>query len=106
METRIRIAQRLYSLILKPRRQSLQMKMFFTSPRNSVVAHESLFKQLNCTKFLAPTPRPPPVTAILDAFKMDVLEVPSVDELLNTPHPHFEFSKTYPEAAKERMVVV
>ncbi|PLB43654.1 NRPS-like enzyme [Aspergillus steynii IBT 23096] len=80
--------------------------MFYTSPRNSVVAHESLFKELNCTKFLSPTPRPPPVTAILDAFKMDVLEVPSVDELLNTPYPHFEFSKTYPEAAGERLVVV
>ncbi|KAH8426117.1 uncharacterized protein LDX57_003859 [Aspergillus melleus] len=80
--------------------------MFYTSPRNSVVAHETLFKQLDCTKFLAPTPRPPPVTAILDAFKMDVLDVPSVDELLDTPYPHFEFSRTYPEAAGERLVVV
>ncbi|KAJ0426802.1 acetyl-CoA synthetase-like protein [Aspergillus carlsbadensis] len=80
--------------------------MFFTSPRNSVAAHSSLLTRLNCTKFLAPVPRPPPVTAILEAHTIDVLDVPSIDTLLDQDHPHFEFTKTYTEASGERLAVV
>ncbi|KAF7595540.1 hypothetical protein BBP40_005575 [Aspergillus hancockii] len=80
--------------------------MFLTSPRNSVVAHNSLFACLNCTKFVATAPRLPPVAAILDAHQLEVLEVPGVDELVNTEYPHFKYTKTYPEAATENLVVV
>lgn len=80
--------------------------MFFTSPRNSVSAHGSLFERLNCTKIVAPTPRPPPVTAIINAIEISVLEAPSVDDLLNKEHPHFEYSKSFPEAAAEKLVAM
>lgn len=80
--------------------------MFLTSPRNSVAAHRSLLDRLNCTKLVAPVPRPPPITAILEAQTLDVLEVPSIDDLLNTEYPHFEYAKTYPEAAGETFAVM
>jgi hypothetical protein len=80
--------------------------MFLTSPRNSVAAHSRLLDRLNCTKFLAPVPRPPQVAAILEANTVDVLDVPSVDTLLDRDYPHFEFSKTYAEAANERLAVM
>ncbi|KAL2835427.1 hypothetical protein BJY01DRAFT_259225 [Aspergillus pseudoustus] len=80
--------------------------MFLTSPRNSVAAHSSLFERLSCTKLVSPVPRPPPVTAILEARALDVLDVPSVDELLTTKYPHFGFTKTYADAALETVAVI
>lgn len=80
--------------------------LFLLSPRNSVAANESLLKQMHCTKFVTPTPRPPPVAAVLDALELDALEVPSVEDLLSKEYPHFEYPKSYPENRDERMVVV
>ncbi|PWY68955.1 NRPS-like enzyme [Aspergillus sclerotioniger CBS 115572] len=80
--------------------------LFLTSPRNSVAAHQSLFQGLNCTKILAPSPCPAAVTAIREAIPMDIFEVPSVEHLLDIEHPHFEFLKTYPEHAEEKLVIV
>ena len=50
--------------------------MFLTSPRNSVVAHSSLLKRLNCTTLISPVPQPPPVTTILEEYPLNVLDVP------------------------------
>ncbi|KAJ5118014.1 secondary metabolism biosynthetic enzyme [Penicillium atrosanguineum] len=80
--------------------------IFLTSPRNSIAAHESLLKSLECTKFLFSSPRPPPVTAVVDALQLESLDVPSVEDLLSTKHPHVEYDKTYPEDAADKMVVV
>jgi hypothetical protein len=46
------------------------------------------------------------VNAILDAHQLEVLDAPGVDDLLNKEYPHFEYSKTYPGAATENLVVV
>jgi hypothetical protein len=73
--------------------------MYFPSPRNSIPAHRSLLEALNCTKLVSPTPRPPPVDAILAAREMQVLNVPSVDELLEKEYPPFPYTKTASEAA-------
>ncbi|GFN18907.1 NRPS-like enzyme [Aspergillus tubingensis] len=81
-------------------------RMFLTSPRNSVAAHSSLFNRLSCTKLVTPVPHPPPVKAILEGHTLDILEVPSVDELISKEYAHFEFSKTYPEAAGEVLAVI
>ncbi|KAI2996525.1 hypothetical protein CBS147346_9312 [Aspergillus niger] len=81
-------------------------RMFLTSPRNSVAAHSSLFNRLSCTKLVTPVPHPPPVKAILEGQTLDVLEVPGVDELISKEHAHFEFSKSYPEAAGEILAVI
>ncbi|KAF9892148.1 hypothetical protein FE257_002554 [Aspergillus nanangensis] len=80
--------------------------MFLTSPRNSVEAHGSLFQRLNCIKLVAPVPRPPPVTAIQEAVALDILDAPSVDELLQTEYSHFPFEKSYPAAAGETLAVI
>ncbi|OOF90646.1 hypothetical protein ASPCADRAFT_178602 [Aspergillus carbonarius ITEM 5010] len=37
---------------------------------------------------------------------LDVLDVPSVDDLVNKEYPHFDFHKTYPEAAEETLAVI
>ncbi|KAJ6103833.1 NRPS-like enzyme [Penicillium sp. IBT 16267x] len=80
--------------------------MFLPSPRNSLAAHQALLKKLNCTTLLVPAPRPPFVTAIIDALPLKVVEVPSLDTLLATEHPFFKYSKTYPEAGNDRLVVL
>ncbi|KAE8146594.1 hypothetical protein BDV25DRAFT_143558 [Aspergillus avenaceus] len=80
--------------------------MFLTSPRNSTAAHISLFERLQCTKLLSPVPKPPAVTTILEEQTVDILEVPSIDELIINVHLHFEYGKTYPEAAREPFAVL
>lgn len=50
---------------------------------------------------LSPTPRPPPVTAILHAHELRILEVPSVDRLLDEQYPHFPVVKTFAEALSD-----
>ncbi|KAJ5183863.1 NRPS-like enzyme [Penicillium capsulatum] len=80
--------------------------MLLLSPRNSIAANENLLLVTGCTKFIAPTPRPPPVTALLSALKLDVLEAPSTDDLLGKEYPHFEYAKSYPENKDDRLVVL
>lgn len=77
-----------------------------TSPRNSVAAQDYLFKQLNCTKLLSSAPRPPPVAAIAGSLEVDIIEVPSVDDLMKQEYPHFEYARTYPEHVLDRVVVM
>lgn len=73
--------------------------MYYPSPRNSASAHRNLLEKLNCTKLISPSPRPPPVDVILAARKMQVLDIPSVDELLEKEYPFFPYTKTTAEAA-------
>ncbi|RAH54357.1 NRPS-like enzyme [Aspergillus piperis CBS 112811] len=80
--------------------------MFLTSPRNSAVAHQSLFIKLGCTTLLAPSPRPPFIAGIVDAHSVKVVDVPSMAELLATQYPVFPYHKTYPEAAHDRLVIL
>ncbi|TVY56661.1 Non-canonical non-ribosomal peptide synthetase FUB8 [Lachnellula cervina] len=80
-------------------------KILFTSPRNSIAAHVNLFDILDCKVILAPTPRPPPTTAILAEHTMQILEVPSVEHLITTKYPFFPFNKTFGHAWNEPLVV-
>ncbi|KAJ5591981.1 uncharacterized protein N7459_002350 [Penicillium hispanicum] len=80
--------------------------LFLTSPRNSMAAHECLFKTLHCDKLITPMPRSPPATAMLDALSIQAFEIPSVDELLTNVYPHFEYPKTYPENASDIMMIL
>ncbi|RAL08514.1 NRPS-like enzyme [Aspergillus homomorphus CBS 101889] len=81
--------------------------MFLTSPRNSALAHQTLLEKLECTRLVAPVPRPPPAAAILEAVpSLEVYDVPSVEELLTTEYPHFQYAKTYPDAAREPLAII
>ncbi|GLB20862.1 putative NRPS-like protein biosynthetic cluster [Aspergillus tubingensis] len=80
--------------------------MFLTSPRNSAVAHQSLFTKLGCATLLTPSPRPPFIAGIVDAHSVKVADVPSMAELLATEYPVFPYHKTYPAAAHDRLVIL
>ncbi|KAJ5929819.1 acetyl-CoA synthetase-like protein [Penicillium verhagenii] len=80
--------------------------MFLTSPRNSIAAHQSLLDKLKCTTLLASNPRLPFVAAILDAIPLTVIDVPDVEDLLATEYPVFEYSKSYPKDASDRLLVL
>ncbi|KAJ5717801.1 NRPS-like enzyme [Penicillium malachiteum] len=80
--------------------------MFFTSPRNSIAAHKSLLERLECTTFLTPVPRPPFVGPILEGCSVKSIDIPSLEALLTTEYPHFEYHKTYPEAGPEPIVIL
>ncbi|KAE8399727.1 hypothetical protein BDV37DRAFT_275084 [Aspergillus pseudonomiae] len=78
--------------------------MFLTSPRNSVVAHSSLLKRLNCTTLISPVPQPPPVTTILEEYPLNVLDVPvHTSGSTGIPKPIFW---THDTACKHMEVVV
>ncbi|KAJ5900060.1 NRPS-like enzyme [Penicillium taxi] len=80
--------------------------MFFPSPRNSVAANESLFKNIRCTRILTPTVRSPLVATTIDSLGLTAHDVPGVDELLAGNYAHFPYTKTYPESANDRFVVL
>ncbi|MCJ1263406.1 hypothetical protein MMC22_003276 [Lobaria immixta] len=44
--------------------------MFLASPRDNVAAQINLLSRLKCKTMISPSPRPPPVTAILDAYEL------------------------------------
>jgi len=80
--------------------------MFLPSPRNSITAQVELIKKLDCKIMLSPTPQLAPTTAILSAIELQVLEVPSVEELLDTKYPHFPYNKSYESAFLEPIFAV
>lgn len=65
--------------------------MFLASPRDNVAAQINLLSRLKCKTMISPSPRPPPVTAILDAYELRVLEIPNVQELLSKKSPQIPF---------------
>jgi hypothetical protein len=80
--------------------------MFFTSPRNSIAAQRSLLERLQCNILLSPNPRPPYTTALADACGLSILEVPSVEDLLDEQHDFFPFERAYEEALSEPFLAV
>ncbi|KAJ5263339.1 NRPS-like enzyme [Penicillium angulare] len=80
--------------------------MFMTSPRNSAEAHRSLLKTLDCNTLLTPVPRPPFIGAILEAHPVNTLDIPSLETLLTSEYPHFEFSKSLSEVLHEKFAIV
>lgn len=80
--------------------------MFLPSPRNSVEAHRSLLQRLECKTLLTPVPRPPFIANILAAHPLRTLDLPSVNTLVETEYPHFEYSKKYPEDVNDRLAVL
>lgn len=80
--------------------------MFLTSPRNSVAAQVNLFDRLKCKVLLSPNPRPPSVTVIIAAHEIRLVEVPSVNELLEKIHPYFPYDNNYHEALNQPLFAV
>ena len=57
---------------------------------------------------LTPSARPAPVLAILGAqeHELRVLEIPTVDDLLEKEYPAFEYKKTFEEARRDPFVAL
>ncbi|KZF24690.1 L-aminoadipate-semialdehyde dehydrogenase [Xylona heveae TC161] len=75
-------------------------KVLFTSPRNSLEGHLSLFKATGCTSFLYA--RSMRVDDILEESKLRSLVVPELEELLHaTSVPHYPFDEDF-ESARDK----
>ncbi|KAI4091535.1 MAG: hypothetical protein LQ339_008106 [Xanthoria mediterranea] len=82
-------------------------KMLLISPRNNVQDHISLFEETQCRVLLAPTaPRSPVVQAISEGYTLEILDSPSLQELLDNSYPFYHYHKTFAEARKEPFFVV
>ncbi|KAL8917524.1 MAG: hypothetical protein Q9172_005812 [Xanthocarpia lactea] len=82
-------------------------KMLLISPRNTVQDHISLFEETQCRVLLAPTaPRSSVVQAISGVYKMQILDSPSLQELLDNSYPFYHYRKSFAEARKEPFFVV
>ncbi|KAI5925742.1 putative NRPS-like enzyme [Camillea tinctor] len=80
--------------------------LFLTSPRNSPAAHQSLFAALECKTLVTTAPTPPSAQAVIDAVNPRQLAVPSVDELVQKPYPHFVYKKTYEEGRLDPLWII
>lgn len=69
-------------------------------------AHINLFNLLNCRKLVTPTPRPQAITAIVASHEIEVLEIPTVAELLEKVHPHYPYEKSFEQARTDPLVVL
>lgn len=71
-----------------------------------MVAHTSLLNRLGCMTIAAPSRKMPQVADILEALPLRFLQVPSVDELLQTKYPVFPFQKTLATAGNEPLMII
>ncbi|KAL8902865.1 MAG: hypothetical protein Q9207_004330 [Kuettlingeria erythrocarpa] len=82
-------------------------KMLLISPRNTVEDHISLFEETQCRVLLAPiAPRSPVVQAISGVYTLQILDSPSLQELLDNSYPFYHYRKAFAEARKEPFFVV
>ncbi|KAK8075277.1 hypothetical protein PG997_009940 [Apiospora hydei] len=80
--------------------------LFLTSPRNSAEAHRSLFKSLDCRTLMTPESIPPAAHPILETVAPRHLLIPSVEELLQTVYPSYEYRKTLEEGLQDPIMII
>ncbi|MCJ1249488.1 hypothetical protein MMC30_006712 [Trapelia coarctata] len=83
-------------------------KILLLSPRNSVSAQLHLLRTTDCKVLITPIQRPTAVTAILSAQNngLRVLEIPPVDELLNTHSLPFHYGRSFDQARQHPLTVM
>nr|AIT18914.1 chitinase [Hirsutella thompsonii] len=80
--------------------------VLFSSPRNGVSAHIDLFNAVDCSILATVEPRPPVVNHILSEHSIQVLSLPTLQELLNAQVTPFPYAKTYAEARCDPFLVI
>ncbi|KAK5055282.1 hypothetical protein LTR84_013032 [Exophiala bonariae] len=81
-------------------------KTFLPSPRNSQAAFVSLLNQLECKYLVATTPEAPCVPLIEGSCKVEKLNLPSLQELLDSQRvPEYPYVETW-EGAKDHPIFV
>ncbi|KAM0164035.1 hypothetical protein ACHAPG_000785 [Botrytis cinerea] len=82
-------------------------KLLLTSSRNTPEATKSLFKATDCQVLLTTDPKPPTVAPVVQTHDhLQVLSVPSIEELLNSTYEHFPYDKTFESAKREPLVAL
>ncbi|KAK7962758.1 NRPS-like protein biosynthetic cluster [Apiospora aurea] len=84
----------------------ISQQLFLTSPRNSAEAHRSLFGALHCRSIITPEPIPPAAHPILETVSPRHLLIPSVEELLQTVYPSYEYRKTLEEGLQDPIMII
>lgn len=80
------------------------LQTLFNSPRNSIDAHISLFKGQNCHTMIVPALQPLYVAPLLAAHPMRLLQLPKLEELLNSRALHYPYKKTFHEGYRDPLV--
>ncbi|KAJ5389916.1 uncharacterized protein N7496_000984 [Penicillium cataractarum] len=85
-------------------------KMFFPSPRNSIVAQKELLARTECKTLLTPDPEPPMVTSLLRESPMNTIRIPSLEELFMNdaslvPYPYIHGQKSL-DVVRDQPVLV
>ena len=63
-------------------------------------------KLVECKTMLTPEGRLPVIDNILEDYKMRMLQIPKLDELLEHTYPDFPFDKSFEDARNEPLVVL
>lgn len=66
-----------------------------TSDRNSVAAQLSLFDDLNCTTIVTTNPPVPAAAAIVTERSMNIVDLPTLEELLSKTYPKYPYDKDF-----------
>ena len=82
------------------------MQMLFTSLRYSIVAQTNLIKSVACKTLLAPEPRPPVTNAILESCELQVLKVPTIEDLFDSDFAHYPYEKSFENARHELLMIL
>ncbi|KAI0020288.1 putative NRPS-like enzyme [Xylariomycetidae sp. FL0641] len=80
--------------------------LFFTSPRNSPVAHVALFNALQCSTLVTTHPIPPPALGVIESVHPKILTAPGVDELLDNVYPPFAYGQTFEEGKSDPFWII
>ncbi|EED20986.1 NRPS-like enzyme, putative [Talaromyces stipitatus ATCC 10500] len=88
----------------------IRLKVFLPSPRNSSVTNLSLLEQTQCTK-LCYSPESPDIAASAQALQkasktLQVLEFPSLDELLKAQCASVPYSVNFDQVRQEPIVIL
>ena len=75
------------------------------SPRFSTAAHINFIKQINCKTMLMPEGHSPVSADVLEQYTQRC-HVPSLEELFEQKHAHYDFKKTFEQARKEPLVML
>ncbi|KAH8798369.1 hypothetical protein F5884DRAFT_825466 [Xylogone sp. PMI_703] len=71
--------------------------------------HLDLFKKLDCKTIIVPNPRPPIVSEMVSSTSPDillqVLDAPTLEELLGAKHGEYPYAKSFEEARHDPFVV-
>lgn len=80
--------------------------MLFTSPRYSTLAQVNLINAVSCRTLLVPEAMPPAADLILEAARLRVFHIPSIEELFDRKYPYYRFERSFEQARHEPLVAL